>query len=298
VRADGSKFCSDACGMAYMKARIDGWTHRGGDRGGLWEAVKGAQRLEGVVAIPPTAVATTAPAKDEAAPAALGAARFRPAGSISADAYRPTSGPRAIVQPASGHDRIAREVARLRAQVAQWATRRAALVRELAMLGWREQLFARACARADVRGECGWDQRLCFGDEECAEFGAGVLESYDEHEAADGEDTGQEWWCRGVKKCDRHGGCVSLVSRVYCILLRHPGSWQKLRSADLAKEKELKEDAINKLTAREADNLQRILEMLAPQTGQLAETNGRSRKEHKVPAVDDATSRGQKRKAD
>jgi hypothetical protein len=49
--------------------------------------------------------------------------------------------------------------------------------------------------------------------------------------------------------------------------------WQKLRSQDLAKEKDMKEDALHKLNAREADNNQRIRDLLAPQSTQLSEIN-------------------------
>jgi COMPASS component SPP1 len=49
ARGDGSKFCSDACGMGYMRGRIDAWAARGGSRAHLWESVKGAPRREGTV---------------------------------------------------------------------------------------------------------------------------------------------------------------------------------------------------------------------------------------------------------
>jgi COMPASS component SPP1 len=82
---------------------------------------------------------------------------------------------------------------------------------------WRKRLLELAAERADNVDQCGWDQRLCFGDEEWADFGAGVLESYEENVrvgedaddamavdgAADGEGA---WWCVGKKKCERHAG--------------------------------------------------------------------------------------------
>ncbi len=36
-----------------------------------------------------------------------------------------------------------------------------------------------AVARAEIVGECGWDQRLCFGDDEIADFGVDVMQSYE-----------------------------------------------------------------------------------------------------------------------
>jgi COMPASS component SPP1 len=78
---------------------------------------------------------------------------------------------------------------------------------------WRERLTELASERAEKLDICGWDQRLCFGDEEWADFGAGVLETYEEKlesgesmsvdAAAEGDG---EWWCPGKKKCDRHAG--------------------------------------------------------------------------------------------
>ena len=89
--------------------------------------------------------------------------------------------------------------------------RRDALKREEENLVWRDNLIRLAVARADTTGECGWDQRLCFGDDEVAEYGSEALQSYyaaneEASEDAMQVDSSGEWWCRGKKKCDRHAG--------------------------------------------------------------------------------------------
>jgi len=122
---------------------------------------------------------------------------------------------------------------------------------------WREKLLELATARANNIDECGWDQRLCFGDEEYAEFGTGVLESYEEQGTRredgdamqiDGAAEGAEWWCKGKKKCDRHAG------------------WQKLRYAEVSFDKETKESALLKLTAEEREIRRKIEDLTDPKT--------------------------------
>ena len=96
------------------------------------------------------------------------------------------------------------------------SSRRDELRKELDVVLWREKLIELAAARAEQLDECGWDQRLCFGEEEYAEFGSSVLESYEEGEHSagdamhvDGASAEEvEWWCRGQKKCVRHAGSV------------------------------------------------------------------------------------------
>jgi hypothetical protein len=79
-----------------------------------------------------------------------------------------------------------------------------------------------------------------------------------------------------------------------------PRRWQKLRLQDLTKEKDMKEDALQKLNARQADNNQRIRDLLAPQGSQLSEisTNIPKVKATKATNMDEvADGRGKKRKA-
>jgi COMPASS component SPP1 len=200
-RSDGSKFCSDTCGMEYMSARIDGWVSCGGDRAHLWESVKGAPRREGFVAVVPLA------------PEGEQIVEIVPQGPDQTleQSYKSSDAARAVVQPA--HDRVQREVDRLESQISGWKERQLEQQQELKIVSWRIQLLARASHRADAVGECGWDQRLCYGDEEWLEFGEGVLESYDVEQGGADQDHADEfgqWWCPAPKKCNRHAGWVFL----------------------------------------------------------------------------------------
>ncbi|KAH9937653.1 uncharacterized protein B0H18DRAFT_1081769 [Fomitopsis serialis] len=119
---------------------------------------------------------------------------------------------------------------------------------------WREKLVELAAARAEQMDECGWDQRLCFGEEEYAEFGVSVLESYEEVEQATGDamqvDVAQtedgEWWCRGHRKCARHAG------------------WQKLRSTEVECDRDALDGALLKLTTQEREIRKRIEDVMHP----------------------------------
>jgi len=128
---------------------------------------------------------------------------------------------------------------------------------------WREKVVELASERAERVDECGWDQRLCFGEEEWADFGPEVLESYEEERVkVESGDDGMspdavsamhgEWWCTGKKKCERHVG------------------WQKLRAAEVSFDKETKEGILLKLTTREREIRKCIEDILYPQpTGTL-----------------------------
>lgn len=167
ARGDLSKYCSDACGVAFMDSRISAWATAGGDRTVLWDSVKGAERREGI-------------------------------------AVR-TDGTRVLKSTVSGKD-----ASRLGAQLDVVVREREKLKREMDVVVWRSRLVDLAVARAERVEECAWDQRLCFGDEEYAEYGADVLASYGEREDADGMQVDEveegEWWCAGKKKCARHSG--------------------------------------------------------------------------------------------
>ncbi|KAI9445275.1 hypothetical protein H4582DRAFT_2125647 [Lactarius indigo] len=80
------------------------------------------------------------------------------------------------------------------------------------------------------------------------EFGASVLESYEEGQTdVDGTQEEAEWWCMGKKKCDRHSG------------------WQKLRIAEVEFDKEIKDQALQKLTKLEREIRKRVEDILDPQ---------------------------------
>ncbi|OCH96450.1 hypothetical protein OBBRIDRAFT_3509 [Obba rivulosa] len=237
-----SKYCSDECGLTYMQARIDAWA---GDKHRLWESVKDAEKREGIVV---RAVAIAAQVN--------GITKAEDA--TAAPVVRPHSDTPLLEVVKASKTRIERELARLYGQLEKIAQRRDQLKKNMDAVFWREKLLQLATARAEPLDECGWDQRLCFDDEECAEFGAGVLESY-EDQGQDAKENGDamqvddvtnedsDWWCRGKKKCGRHAG------------------WQKLRAGAVESEREAMEAAILKLTGQEREIRKQIEDVGDPQ---------------------------------
>lgn len=186
ARGAFSKYCSDECGVQYMHMRISLWVDNGGNRDRLWETVKNAERREGVV------VSARALEGQSRSPLITGDQAML-----------------ATVPP--NISKADRELARLRARLETLVQTRETLKVEMDVVAWREKVTELAIQHADTIEQCGWDQRLCFGEEEVAEFGASVLESYEENHAqadVDGTQEEAEWWCTGKKKCDRHSGCV------------------------------------------------------------------------------------------
>lgn len=178
-----SKYCSDDCGIKYMQMRILQWERGGGKRDKLWESVKNAEKREGVVVC--ADVKMEIDRKPSPAP-------------VSAQKLKAN-----------------REIACLNTRLENVVREREMMKREMDMVLWREKLVKLASERAERVDECGWDQRLCFGEEEWDDFGAEVLESYEEkakEEASDdvmqvdGITSHGEWWCTGKKKCERHAG--------------------------------------------------------------------------------------------
>jgi len=244
-----SKYCSDDCGVAFMQARIDAWA---GDKHRLWESVKDAEKREGIV-VRAVAIATEVDGLTKSED------------TIHASKTRPQSDVPLLEVVKASQSRIERELARLHRQLEKLAQRRDQLKKDMEVVLWREKLVQLATARAETLDECGWDQRLCFGDEECAEFGAGVLESYEEQgqDANENGDTMQVdganneegvWWCRGKKKCDRHAG------------------WQKLRAAEVEFDKDAMETAILKVTTQEREIRKQIEDVMDPQARAAAAT--------------------------
>ncbi|PCH33586.1 hypothetical protein WOLCODRAFT_135204 [Wolfiporia cocos MD-104 SS10] len=237
ARGAFSKYCSDECGMHYMQSRIDAWS---GNKELLWESVKDAKKREGVVVRVKSNV--------DAVPKLEGDGHVpaeRPPLDVSLEVVKPSQ------------SKVDREVARLNAQLHGVARYRDELKKELEVVLWREKVIKLAAIRADNIDECGWDQRLCFGDEEYIEFGASVLESYEETDSGGRPDSDAvttdgaqpedgEWWCKGKKKCDRHAG------------------WQKLRIVEVEFDKETKETALAKLTTQERDIRRQIEDVLDP----------------------------------
>ena len=173
-----------------MQTRLDAWAKKGGKKDKLWESVKNAQKREGVVICAEVGKAVKLEDGD---------------GCRREETTKPRRG------------KVEREVERLNGLLDQVVKLREEIKKGMEVVIWREKLLELARERAEQVDQCGWDQRLCFGDEEWADFGAEVLESYEDGKPdgtngqsemqIDGhsEDLG-EWWCPGKKICDRHPG--------------------------------------------------------------------------------------------
>ncbi|KAF9229328.1 hypothetical protein BS17DRAFT_688677 [Gyrodon lividus] len=239
-RGTFSKYCSDECGIKYMQSRISQWERSGGTRDLLWDSVKSAEKREGVVVRVGTTGVTPHIEMDID-------------DDISSTLEQERDPP-----PTAAKRRPEREIAHLNARLEQVVKEREMMKREMDMVFWREKVVELASERAEKVDECGWDQRLCFGEEEWADFGTEVVESFEEERAntGPGDDTMQvdsattshgEWWCTGKKKCERHAG------------------WQKLRAAEVSFDKETKEGILLKLTTREREIRKGIEDILYPQ---------------------------------
>ena len=194
-----------------MQSRIDTWAKKGGKPDKLWESVKNAEKREGVV---------VCAMENEANGHVNGdgdVVKMEVDSSNNGDVVKPSKPPR-IVPPT--RTKVERETERLTVLLESVMNLREEIKRGMEVVVWRERLLQLASERADHVGLCGWDQRLCFDDEEWADIGDGVLESYEGlKEGGGGEmdvDAGDEqWWCPGQKLCDRHAGCVCLVVFLY-----------------------------------------------------------------------------------
>lgn len=204
ARGAFSKYCSDACGVKYMQSRIDSWAKKGGKPDKLWESVKNAEKREGVVVC---------------AVEVNGCVNGDGGGGDGVKMEVDSNGNEEIVKSVKQHQimpstqtKVERETKRLNSLLESVMNLREEIKRGMEVVVWRERLLQLASERAEHVGLCGWDQRLCFDDEEWADIGASVLESYEglKEEGGDGEmemDGGDEqWWCPGQKLCDRHAG--------------------------------------------------------------------------------------------
>lgn len=188
-----------------MEARIDVWVKKGGKQESLWESVKHAEKREGVVI-------RVNGAKDYTAECVIKTEDVKP--SIADHVEEPKVclvTEKWQVKATKSH----LELERLRDILHRVVKMREDIKKGVEVVLWREKLLELAAERAKSLCLCGWDQRLCFGDEEWAEFGVGVLESYESggenlDEAGnsmqvDNVEEG-EWWCPGKAMCDRHAG--------------------------------------------------------------------------------------------
>jgi len=179
ARGNFSKYCSDECGINNMRRRIEGWSAQGGKKDRLWESVKDAEKREAVVMLADTT------ADDGKAFVKNAAVQFTAIKSVKS--------------------KVTREGERLQGLLTSITNLREELKSGMDVIAWRERLLDLAAERAEAIGHCGWDQRLCFGEEEWSEFGEGALDSYADY-PQHAMDTDEEWWCVGEKQCTRHSG--------------------------------------------------------------------------------------------
>lgn len=193
----------------YMHKKAKTWASKGGDIQSLWAAIKDMKRREGVVTAEP----------QRTIPRSILAALQNSSLVPTVEEQTNDTKLEPAFEPTPRHDENANAetIRALRTQLDSISKQRELWKKDMNLLVWRERLLILAAERASRLKECGWDQRLCFGDEEVMEFGDGVLESYDEsiiatrNEDENGMDVDEqvgdgEWWCRGKQKCERHGG--------------------------------------------------------------------------------------------
>ncbi|KAJ7169926.1 hypothetical protein C8R46DRAFT_1265823 [Mycena filopes] len=228
-----SKYCSPECGLNNIKKRIDTFAKNGGKKELLWDSVKDAEKREAVVIVHDEG-AKDGLAEDGCSLRENGGGDVPPVQVVVARVKPPNMG------------KVEREVTTLRAALNEVVTMHEELKEGMDIVLWREQLLELATERAEQLGQCGWDQRLCFGEDEWAEFGAGVLESYEDAKEDSMQVDAEEWWCVDGEACARHAG------------------WQAIRARDIAQEKEKKEEALYKLTTRERELRKRIEDIIEP----------------------------------
>ena len=259
-----------------MQSRIDSWAKKGGKTDELWESVKDAEKREGVVVVCAMENEVNGHVNGDGNYASEDGVKMEVDGS-NGDIVKPLKQHR-IIQPTK--TKVERETERLNALLESVMNLREEIKRGMEVVVWRERLLQLASERSDQVGLCGWDQRLCFDDEEWAEDGANVLGSYEglKEEGGDGEmdvDAGDEqWWCLGKKLCDRHAGYFfSDLSNFFPLNSGYILRWQTVRYKDVCKEREKKEEALAKLTTREREIRKRIEDMLDPQNRVSGETS-------------------------
>jgi len=181
-----------------MQSRVDTWAKKGGKTDKLWESVKHAEKREGVVVY-----AADLLLKMEVDGKRESGVETKPAMTSK------------TVQ--SSKTKVERETESLNIVLASIVATREEIQRGMDIVVCRERLLQLASERAEQVSQCGWDQRLCCDDDQLADIGAGMLESYEESKLENGkEDDGdggmevdgsdEQWWCPGKKFCDRHAG--------------------------------------------------------------------------------------------
>lgn len=114
--------------------------------------------------------------------------------------------PTSIVTPCVKPANLEWEVSSLNAVLVEVVQMRKGLEDGMAVILRRESLVQLARERAVLADMCGWDQRLCFDNDEWAKSGADVLDSYRQSPGAASDV--KAWWCPASRKCERHAGYV------------------------------------------------------------------------------------------
>lgn len=191
-----SKYCSEECGVKNLRKKIDTFTKKGGKKEDLWESVKTASKREGLVRViePPPAM------------------QLNPGGgAVEVDMLSELDLLKPVVREIKPtKTKQEREIERLDGLLAKIEKDRERLRRGMDIILSREKLLQLASERSESLGQCGWDQRLCFSDEDWTDYGEGVLESYAKLEGSTENNNMEEaeWWCPGDPDCERHHGCV------------------------------------------------------------------------------------------
>jgi len=188
-----------------MQSRIDNWAKKGGKTDKLWDSVKHAEKREGVVVVVEQEIKVNGACSkmdvDESSPGPCTNQETK-----AATKQRPL---------APSRTRVEKETDRLNGVLEGVNKLREEVKKGLEIVVLRKQVLEHAAERAEEVGQCGWDQRLTLDDEEWAEIGESVLESYGAKEEEQDEpmDLDQQWWCDVAGKCERHGECVVSMVR-------------------------------------------------------------------------------------
>jgi COMPASS component SPP1 len=190
-----------------MQSRIDTWAKKGGKKDKLWDSVKNAEKREGVV-VRLDEDDNTSSLSDCQGKSDLDCPQEKDTETLKNGALKPAKPKKAKAE---------REKERLTEALDQVVRTTNDLKKGMGILASREKLLEMATERAETVNQCGWDQRLCYGDEEWAEQGQSVFESYEDRGDGDMDVDGQsdngegDWWCPEEAACSRHVGYVPFI---------------------------------------------------------------------------------------
>ncbi|TRM66380.1 hypothetical protein BD626DRAFT_487620 [Schizophyllum amplum] len=138
-----------------------------------------------------------------------------------------------------------RDVHQLTQALDEIATLRDDLERGMEVVRYREKLIDLMQERRNLRQKCGWDMRLCYGDEDWTNMAEEVWDSYEDEDGD--EEQAEEWWCPMDTKCSRHF------------------KWWEIRQEELSVDKQSKQDALKSLATRERTLRKRLEDLVEAQ---------------------------------